>query len=760
MKKLARLISIALCVACGTAAVGGCSQAKAEFYEEIFSNPLADRDVGGTDSLTLQESDNRYTLENGDVRMVLSKENGSICQYVNKQSKVYLVEDAQTAAPLRVCRQDGTDSAAFAAFDCQIQNDDAETKALALSWTLEDGTIIRAGVSLRADAQETVFRLSVENIDLSNPIVSVEYPIFEQVDTLYEPQQDYFVSPVVTGVLFRDPVSNFNSGTFAGIDKDTGMYPSGWNVPMQFQGYYSKGIGGFIFWTRDGTDGIKSFTCTGKESGLRMSIHHFLDDIGQSAYSFDYDIVVGNLVKGTWQECAEVYKSWATQQSWCEKGYAKDRTDLNKQLYENTALVNFGFPYTGKLSIAEQTALYTLMKEHVGGGFLNILFSQSDYAVDLTKQNQDLLTFFEFNTFSTLDQTEFRDNIIRSVDGSRARYGTLVNGVEYYYQCPASSLWRENRLGVEQDYYTDFAVDGFYHDVGIAAVHPLQCFDTSHAHGTRVNILSDAIQQVAEAKQYAVETGIHSVGQELIFEQLLPYVDYYQARAGGSVTSWMEHDRFMPVLENGSAEIIPLFNYVYGQYGALRMDGYLSADVLLGDGYYALAAGVALNGGLVEYNYEFLNQNEYLRAEELDLARLDFIGELGQARLTYGKEYLVYGAMVKAPEIGTGQSTYSYFNKNYQDGVGKSGQLTVDDVVVTAFESEGKIAVFLCNTTGESIEARFILNTLRDYGIDSAAVTLRSASSEDSQMAAVEDGKAKIQLDLEPRKVYMLEIVP
>lgn len=733
-----------------------------KFYEETLTNPLADRDVGGENTLNLKNADGRYTLENANVRIVLSAENGAVCQYVNKQSKVYLVEDAQNAQPLRVSHQSGSDTDSFSDFSCTVQRDDAEEKCLQLCWTLESGSVVKADVRLAADAEETVFRLAAENLRASadDPIVSLEYPIFEQVKTLYEPQSDYFISPVVTGMSFCDPVSNFNGGRFVGVDKDAGMYPSGWNVPMQFEGYYSKGIGGFLLWTRDGGDGIKSFTCTGKDACLRMGIHHFLEEQGGNACKFDYDISVRNLVKGTWQECADVYKSWATKQSWCAKGLAKDRTDLNKQLFEDTVLVNFGFPYTGNLTIAEQTDLYNLMKEHVGGGFYNVLFSQSDYAVNLTRQNNDLLSFFEFNTFATLDQAEFRDNIIRKMDGNSANYGLVVNGLQYYYECPASDAWRGARMNVEHGFYDHFGVNGFYHDCDIAAVHPLQCYNSEHSHGNRVNIVPDALRQIAEAKEYATQVGAYSVGEELMFEQMLPYVDYYQSRAGGSLASFMEHDRFSAVLGNDSAKLIPLFTYVYGQYGALRMDGYLSADVLMGDGYYGLAAGVALNGGLVEYNYEFLNKNEYLRAEELDVPRLDFLGELGKARTTYGKDYMVYGAMCKAPEVGAGRSTYDFCNKNIDNGKGKEGKVTVDDVVVSAFERDGRVAVFLCNTTQKPLEIRFVLDALRDYGIENGHVSVTTADSQGEKLADLENGKAKIQMELASRKVYMLEITP
>lgn len=757
MKKILKIAYAALCLAVIFNASAACGEKEA-YYEEKYPNPLENVNVGGRDSLTLAETSETITLENAKARIVLSAESGAITEYVNKQSKLWLVKDGEGSTPLKLFRKNDSSESYTLFKERTVKDDDAE-KEVELCWQYADGLEIRSAISLSKDADEAVFRLSLSGNRAENYVVSVEYPVIEGIDTLYERENDYFVSPVAMGYLFENPLKNFNSTVFAGIGRDDGMYPSGWNVSMQFEGYYSAGLGGFMLWSRDGGSTIKSFTCTGMAGKLRMSMHHYPDTISDVDYAFDYDIAIGNLTQGSWQECAEKYRTWAAGQKWCEKGPAKDRTDINKSLYEETALVNFGFPYTGKLTMTEQEALYDKMKSRIDGKMLNILFNKSDYAVELTKKNDDLLSFFEFNTFSVKNAAsgEANRNIIKDMYGSDERYGQIVNGIQYYYQCPASEKRRAEALAAEEDLYERFSVDGFYHDCGISGVHPNQCYNTGHGHGTRVNIIEDAIKQISEAKAYATEKGIYSVGEELIFEQLLPYVDYYQARANGGVMSWMEHTRFTPTAENNGARNIPLFDYVYGQYGALRMDGYLSADILLGDGYYYVAALTALNGGLVEYNYEFLNQNEYLHAEETDDEMLGFIGELGRARRTYGKDWLVYGKMMKAPAVGSEKSSYDYYNKNYNNGAGLRGTIVTENVVVSAYEANGRIAVFLCNVTDKAADVKFVLNALREYGISEGKVSVVYGGNENKTFM-IDGGKAKIALKLPSRKVVMLEI--
>ena len=47
-----------------------------------------------------------------------------------------------------------------------------------------------------------------------------------------------------------------------------------------------------------------------------------------------------------------------------------------------------------------------------------------------------------------------------------------------------------------------------------------------------------------------------------------------------------------------------IFEYIYFEYGAVRVDGYIFPEKVVGDAYYHIVAFTGLNGGIVEYNYE------------------------------------------------------------------------------------------------------------------------------------------------------------
>ena len=709
--------------------------------------------------LTLQQNAQTLVLENRQMRLTLNRDSGAIRELYAKSSDLYLTKDADDSEPLRLYRRNNA-LLNYTAFSYSVEQNTSEIITLALRWDYSDGLLVRASVSLSADADEAVFRLRVENNRLFDPVIRVEYPIVENIETLVGGDTDCFATPFLTGYVFKNPLENFN-GDFHGITEALGEYPSGWAYPMQFSAYYAENKGGFYWQTRDGGDTVKSFTFVGENGSLRLGISHYAGSIASGTIDFDYDIALACLQEGSWYAAAERYRLWAQQQSWAQQaGLLGNRTDTDTTLYEDTTLTLFGLRVTD--APTQWQSIYDIFKERISGSFLNIaIYMNSDYLSKI-KQQHDLLNHFEFNTLclhsAAPEGSDFYQAAMRSENGQKKSFSI------HYYECAAEKKWLDYQLSRDAGYIQDEGVDGFYYDVSIAADHPKLCYDTSHRHGTRVNVVRDFLAQIAAAK--ALENGDkrNSVGTELIFEQMLPYVNYYQARANSGLLGWMEHDRIRALLENGTAQQVPMFDFVYHANGIVRTDGYLVPDSRLGDGFYAVAAKTVLNGGIPEFNYEYYPQQALPTLSQQNTDFLDFINCLGALRTGVGKEFLVYGTMERAPQISNGTFRAAYENPNYTPGICNnlqtlSGTAEHDCVVTSAFSHNGQVGLFFCNVTNSVQTVHFTLQAERDYGIEAGDVYLQTEQT-GQYLTSLQRGKAQITLQLEPKKPVLLRLTP
>ena len=203
------------------------------------------------------------------------------------------------------------------------------------------------------------------------------------------------------------------------------------------------------------------------------------------------------------------------------------------------------------------------------------------------------------------------------------------------------------------------------------------------------------------------------IGTEMISELLIPEVDFYQARAEASPLSNFEADFWRPWLIEGKVEKIPLFAYVYHEYGPIRMDGWGKLGAEAGEAFYWTAARVVLWGGLFELNYEFSAlealdgqvddpEEHYYhfapRADEIDPGKAAFVGEVARARAGWANRYLAYGTMLRPPQLSVPPVTLDYCLYNCGREVphfGEKGHITVPSVVSAGWRYRDEAAALL-----------------------------------------------------------------
>lgn len=752
-----------------------------------------DKNKNGNSGVNFSEEGSVLSLENDNIRIKFNKSNGSINEVYNKKSNIFLVKDndGEEAITLRVRNNNKENTLYPTTTSFVYEKADVDGGiAVNFSWMFENGVKALTSTILQGSSDEIKFNVELNRLD--GDTFEVSYPIIDNVQSLTEDgKNDYLISPFATGYLFENPAKNF-SKYGQDLTGQSALYPSGFGATMQFMSYYTEGVGGFYWQTRDSGDTIKDFIVKNDGGRLQFEIGHYVDDLALSNKKFKYETILSNTYEGNWYEAAEKYKTWAVNQTWATmRGKNSERTDLNKVLYEDSVLCNFIAP-----SRSTQTSaldLYNKIRNNINsnGKIVTIPFyysiQQEVFPTDQvdayfnTHKNSEFYSSLEANgepvAFFEYEDLHKETSFATLPDYIKNSKFTLINGnpatidfaERWVYICASNSQWVNLVVNRQKDQFNKLGAEGIYNDLGISAVHPLNCYDENHAHGSKINILSDYYYLMDESYKASRAVTVDEAGnpgftgQEMITEQTIPYVDLYQARSAGGEMSGMEHDLIMKLVQNDVAVKVPLFEYVYHEYAGVRADGFILPVSSVGTPYYHTMAYVALNGGLPEFNYECYEHSKFDDLVDMfDENMISFVDILGEARLTYGKDYLVYGAMVRTPNLNLNKEEFYYetpivINWGSVGGM-KKGYMQLKPVVTSAYTYNGKVAIFMCNIAENNKNVEFNLDALSLYGISSGNVGYVCDNGQKVSLGTLENGSLNISMDLNSRSVYMITI--
>jgi hypothetical protein len=267
-------------------------------------------------------------------------------------------------------------------------------------------------------------------------------------------------------------------------------------------------------------------------------------------------------------------------------------------------------------------------------------------------------------------------------------------------------------------------------------------------------------------------------GTELVNEVFIDRLDFYQARAEASPVTSFEADKFRDWIKDGRVEKVPLFTYVYHEFGPVRMDGWAKLSREHGDLFYWIGARILAWGGLFELNYEFspletidgqaepLDEHYFPLPDhryEIDPGKAAFVRELAAARTGPANPYLAYGTMLPPLELDSPSIELPWFHYNSPPGwpaFGDSGAHEVQAVVHCAWRHGDAAAVVLVNVDRVEHEVELPAN----------AATLRLDAGRTWEATRVVDGErtplgslapdGAIRLSLPPRKVVLVEVRP
>lgn len=213
-----------------------------------------------------------------------------------------------------------------------------------------DNLNINVTCSVRISNKERMsyWSASIEN-NTDYAVRSLEYPIIKAVVPLSKDgYSDRILLPKADGYLLPSPVVCEWEGDYDyrkynqrfSYPGDGRQFPE--NLCAQLVAYYDD-IGGLYIAAYDGNGNPKKlgpvYECSDSLKNLDLSPVHCFAETPGTNISLSYETAVG-CFDGDWQSGAEIYRDWASQQSWCSRKI-NERTDIPAWIKEGAFFLNF-----------------------------------------------------------------------------------------------------------------------------------------------------------------------------------------------------------------------------------------------------------------------------------------------------------------------------------------------------------------------------------------------------------------------------------
>ncbi|WP_123041563.1 DUF6259 domain-containing protein [Cohnella candidum] len=738
-------------------------------------------------------------LDNGRIRLELSEADGTIRSLRDVRKGIAYSENSEGAEPFRL-ETDGGFDGSFEAFEWREERTESGDHAVMLTWRTASGITVRSEISLAREASEAQFRCSADN-GSTERLLSLEYPVFPNLTAISEDgKDDYLAHPFATGFLVRNPMKHF-------VTNGTGFrfmpYPESFSgASMQFFAYFGLNKGGLYFAAMDGEGHPKwlNFYKIGRDL-LEASFIHGCEDMGPGKGIYPvYPVQVALLEGSDWYEAADRYKSWATRQKWCARGELTDRNpdESCPWLHEEMGVATFGIN-----AGSDRTAWLRKYHEFIGTPMFHVL------GPDWSNAPQ---TFYKgvpggfddwfptrFNKDNIACMKEYGDkyapfefDYLYHFEGADGELGKAaaqkfpenkksIDGYPFPFLCPAHPYTQEFHVRRDTELQRADDVDSIYYDISANNILKI-CMDDSHGHPVGAGRAIEEAYRRNYAETKASMIGVAGryvpMGTEMINETMIDLIDYYQARAGGQPASPLEGYPIRDLLKSGEAELIPMFAYVYHEYGALRMDGWGKLTEEIGNLYYFTVARTYLWGGLYELNYEYspmeaLDGSENAAEEHyypfeargyvFSEARARYLSTFARLRVGNANKYWAYGRMLRPLAFECPRIRMDWFHYNHGKETmeyNDAGEIAVNAVIHSAWQyKDESVGLFFANVSGETKTVRLVTDPA-DYGMSRLESRWFGEGSNTAEMLDVRQPAAgQIEFHIPARSVAMLEMM-
>jgi hypothetical protein len=408
--------------------------------------------------------------------------------------------------------------------------------------------------------------------------------------------------------------------------------------------------------------------------------------------------------------------------------------------------------------------------------------------IEMIKENGDFFAPFFFDFFAYGHDHEAYGMNRGGPQGWQQPYELIQAAFAKIWMDPTTSYWQDFHAQRDRKIVDESGADGLYYDIS-AGCGPRWSDrnDLGHPPGYGrwlwegyANLYERSKEAASAAKgEYVAQ------GTEMGLENLIPYIDFCQWRAGGLVQGDIELLPFMGLVKQGKAIKLPLFSYLYHEFGPVMMDGWVKLSREFGDIFYLIAAQIALQqGGLVELNYEYSPLERFPRMRgsayqlmyhtaiyedrepfEMDPQKAAFLREIALARTEYATRYLAYGKAMKPVRFRKSipMIEFSWNHYNSIGGRRESGSFLAPCIVqqVWGYKDES-LGIVLANLDGDrAIDVEFALHPA-DYGIKAGGYSIKQVINGDESMLGVWESEEDVSLNitLPARKIVLLEVQP
>jgi len=609
--------------------------------------------------------------------------------------------------------------------------------------------------------------------------------VFPKIEGLKDLGEEKLVIPVWMGDLMTDPRSALLKRQGKRMEW---TYP-GWFLSSQVVALYNSNKSGFYASCNDSLSYVKNFAFT--LDSLNTLVYEMINypsfDLTLNSYAPPYEAVIGSF-KGDWITVAEMYREWAVKQRWAKESRFKN--GLVPSWLENTALWiwnrgksdnvlkpavelkhKLGLPVSIFWHWWHNNAYDEFLPEYIPPREGKESFIKAVSSA----QKEGVRSIVYMNAIQWGESTESwkAENAmpysVKDINGKMRSYVyNIFTGNSLNIMCMATQFWRNKYSSLCDSVINVYKTNGVYMDQACLSV---MCYDKDHGHDIgggnywvkNFGKLTNQIRSEVSTETQPIFPGEGSG------ESWIPYLDAF-------LTLQASRERYSGV---GNTETIPFFQAVYHQYG-ITYGSYSSLVTPPYDEKWPKEFAPKKTEQLLDekFNKQFLmeqarsfvwgsqptiaNYHSFLNTERK--VEIDYL--LSIARLRYkALKYLLHGEFCRNPRIESSVENIKISRLSIYAGrtPGERVKTFDKDVPVlyagTWKADDNNIGIALASISDNSLPVNFSFRSA-DYNLPLQGKVYITTNEGKELLNSYTDGSINVKFSMQPRGLYIIEIVP